>query len=116
MTKQHISILRGIIENYSHTIDKNGQILHRSKNLRGMRDYARIAPVSRVELTPYRLTAWGREAGIVRVIYENGATSSAFFKSYAIAVDWVRNRRTWQNADIIFYGGDIGYLTKPGII
>lgn len=111
MTKQHIEILRGIIENHSHTIHKNGQILHKSKNLRGMRDYARIAPVSRVELTPH-----GREAGKVRVIYEDGATSSAFFKSYAIAVDWVRNRRSWQNADIIFYGGDIGYLTKPGII
>lgn len=111
MTKQHISILRGIIENYSHTIDKNGQILHRSKNLRGMREYARISQVKRVELTPQ-----GKVKGMVRVIYENGATASAHFKSYRIAVDWVRNRRSWQNADIIFYGGDIGYLTKPGII
>lgn len=96
---------------YGANIDKNGQILHRSKNLRGMRDYARIAPVSRVELTPQ-----GKVKGMVRVIYEDGATSSAHFKSYRIAVDWVRNRRSWQNADIIFYGGNIGYLTKPGII
>jgi hypothetical protein len=96
---------------YGTKIEKNGQIIHRSKNLRGMLDYGRISPVSRVELT-----LEGEVNGKVSVIYEDGATTSAFFKSYHIAVDWIRKRRSWKNADIIFYGGNIGYLTKPGII
>ena len=96
---------------YETNIEKNGQIIHRSKNLRGMLDYARISPVIRAELTPV-----GKVNGRLRVIYADGASSSAHFASYHIAVDFVRNRRSWKKAEIFYYGGDMGYLTKPGVI
>lgn len=98
---------------FGTNIKKNGQIIRRSKNLRGLRDYARISPIVRVELTPQ---GHNDVNGRLRVIYADGATSSAFFSSYHIMVDFVRNRRSWRNADIVFYGDNIGYLTKPGII
>ena len=100
---------------YETNIEKNGQIIHRSKNLRGMLDYSRISPVLRAELTPV-----GKVNGRLRVIYADGASSSAHFDSYRIAVDFVRNRVrnriSWTNAEIFYYGGDMGYLTKPGVI
>lgn len=96
---------------YETNIEKCGQIIRTSRNLRAMRDYARVSPVARVELTPQ-----GKENGRLRVIYCDGATSSAHFASYHIMIDWVRNRRSWRNAEIVFYGPNVGYLTKPGII
>tara|TARA_R110000868_G_scaffold82690_2_gene233395 strand:- start:2561 stop:2857 length:297 start_codon:yes stop_codon:yes gene_type:complete len=93
------------------SIEKNGQIVRKSKNLRGMRDYARVSPVKRVELTPQ-----GKVNGRLRVIYDDGAVTSAHFASFHIMVDFVRNRRTWRCAEIVNYGENMGYLTKPGII
>ena len=99
------------MDQYSISIEKNGQIIRKSRNLRGIVDYSRISKPARIELTPQ-----GKCNGRLRVIYKDGATTSAHFASYHIAVDWVRNRRTWRGANIVFYGGDVGYLTKPGII
>lgn len=96
---------------YETNIEKCGQIIRRSKNLRGMQDYARVSPVRRVELSPA-----GKVNGRLRVLYADGASSSAHFASYHIMVDFVRNRRTWRTAEIVFYGENMGYLTKPGII
>jgi hypothetical protein len=96
---------------YGTAIILNGSIVKSSKNLRALRDYARVSPVKRVECTPQ-----GEVNGALRVIYQNGAESKAFFSSYHIMIDFVRNRRSWRNADIVIYGDDIGYLTKPGII
>ena len=92
-------------------IEKNGQIIRKSINLRGMLDYARISPVKRVELTPL-----DKASGRLRVIYDDGAVTSAHFASFKIMVDFVRNRRTWRCAEIVNYGENMGYLTKPGII
>lgn len=93
------------------SIEKNGRIIRRSKNLRGIIDYARTSPASRVELTPQGVTR-----GRVRVIYADGAVTSAQFNSYRIAVDWVRRRRIFGAASVIYYGPDFGYFTKPGLI
>lgn len=92
-------------------IEKGGQIIRTSRNLRGLLDYARVSKPKRVELTPQE-----GSNGRLRVIYSDGATSSARFRSYNIMVDWVRNRRSWRGAEIVHYGGNMGYLTKPGII
>ncbi|CAB5144595.1 hypothetical protein UFOVP147_21 [uncultured Caudovirales phage] len=92
-------------------IEKNGQIIRTSRNLRGLRDYARVSPVARVELTPQ-----GVCNGRLRVLYRDGASTSANFASFHIMVDFVRNRRSWRGAEIVNYGEDVGYLTKPGII
>lgn len=99
------------MDQYATNIEKGGQIIRRSKNLRGMRDYARVSPVKRVELTPQ-----GKVNGRLRVIYRDGASTSAHFASYHIMVDFVRNRRSWRGAEIVFYGDNMGYLTRPGII
>lgn len=96
---------------YGTNVEKCGRIIRSSKNLRALRDYARTSPIQRVELTPQ-----GRVNGRIRVVYEDGATSSAHFASYHIMVDFVRNRRSWKTAEIVFYGENMGYLTKPGII
>lgn len=94
-------------------IIKNGQIIRTSKNLRGMRDYARVSPVVRIESSP----VLGHDVrGTFRVIYADGAESRANFASYNIMIDFIRNRRTWRSAKHVMQGPDMGYLTKPGII
>lgn len=100
-------------------IIKNGKIIRKSKNLRAMRDYARISPVVRVESCDVgemdnRYNC--RYNGTIRVIYADGAESRANFASYHIMIDWLRNRRSWRNAEFIMQGPNMGYLTKPGII
>lgn len=92
-------------------IEKGGQIIRTSRNLRGLLDYGRISKPARIELSPI-----GKVNGRLRVIFSDGATSSAHFASYHIMVDWVRKRRTWRKAEFFYYGGNVGYLTKPGII
>ena len=49
---------------YGTQIIKNGAIIRTSKNLRGMRDYARVSAVARVECTPA-----GEVNGALRVMY-----------------------------------------------
>jgi hypothetical protein len=99
-------------------IIKGGQIIRRSKNLRAMRDYARVSPVARIESCDIGAMRpdGTRYNGTVRVIYADGAESRANFASYHIMLDWLRNRRTWRGAQHILQGPDMGYLTKPGII
>lgn len=93
-------------------IIKNGQIIRTSKNLRGMRDYARVSPVVRIESCPIN----NDTCGTMRVLYADGAESRANFRSYHVMIDFIRNRRTWRSAKHIIQGPDVGYLTKPGVI
>lgn len=93
------------------TITHTARVIRRSKNLRGLLDYARVSRVVRVELTPF-----AKVNGSLRVFYADGAIGRANFASFHIMVDWVRNRRSWRGAQIVNYGDDIGYLTKPGVI
>ena len=90
-----------------------GAILRTSKNLRGMRDYARVSPVALIVTS--RDSA-NNTRGVLRVTYRNGCYSIAGFASYHIMVDFARNRRSWRNADHTMHSENVGYLTKPGII
>ena len=104
---------------YGTNIIKDGRIIRTSKNLRAMRDYARVSQVVRIESCDIGAPDPAhncRPNGTVRVIYADGAESRANFASYHIMIDWVRNRRSWRNAQHIMQGPDVGYLTKPGII
>lgn len=92
-------------------IIKEGRIIRQSQNLRGMLDYARVSPV--VQIESCRL---GKVSGALRVIYKDGAESSATFRSYHIMIDFIRDRRSWRTALHIMQNENIGYLTKPGII
>lgn len=99
-------------------IIKGGCIIRTSKNLRAMRDYARVSPVVRIESCDIGAMQpdGTRYSGTVRVIYADGAESRANFASYHIMIDWIRNRRAWRGAAHVMQGPDMGYLTKPGII
>lgn len=99
-------------------IIKGGQIIRKSRNLRAMRDYARVSPVVRIESCDIgAMQADGvRYSGTVRVIYADGAESRANFRSYGVMIDWIRNRRTWRGAAHVMQGPNMGYLTKPGTI
>lgn len=91
----------------------DGATVRSSKNLRGMRDYARVSPVIKIET---QRDDKNHYRGLLRVQYENGNYSIASFASYHVMLDWVRNRRTWSNAKHIMRSENMGYLTKPGII
>ena len=103
---------------YGTNIIKAGRIIRTSKNLRAMRDYARVSPVVRIESCDVgAMQPDGcRYNGTVRVMYADGAESRANFTSYHVMIDWIRNRRSWRSAKHIMQGPDVGYLTKPGII
>lgn len=92
-------------------IVKNGKIIHTSKNLWGILDYARKSPVVRIESCRI-----GDVSGTVRVLYKDGAESRANFRSYHIMIDWIRNRKSWKTVKHVMQDENIGYLTKPGII
>ena len=75
--------------------DINGSIVRTSRNLRGMRDYARVSPVARVIAHPDPRNPYN---GVLRVIYKNGASSRAFFSSYNLMCLWLIRRRSWPRA------------------
>lgn len=91
----------------------DGSTVRTSKNLQGMRDYARVSPVVKVETRKDDKNIY---RGLLRVTYENGNYSTASFASYSIMIDWVRNRRSWRTAVHLMNDENMGYLTKPGII
>lgn len=90
-----------------------GAILRTSKDLRGMRDYARVSPVAFIVTS--RDSA-NNTRGVLHVTYRNGCYSIASFASYHIMLDFVRKRRSWRNAEHTMHNENVGYLTKPGII
>ena len=108
MTYLHLDHSNGTMI-FSHA----GAILRTSKNLRGMRDYARVSPVAFIVTS--RDSA-NNTRGVLRVNYRNGCYSIASFASYHIMIDFVRNRRSWRNAEHTMHNENVGYLTKPGII
>jgi len=91
------------------------RVVSQSKNLRGIRDYARVSPV-RTVICRMRNAHPKDPGGLLFVRYDNGAECETTFASYHIMVDFVRNRRSWRGADFHYPDGDVGYLTKPGII
>lgn len=96
-------------------IQLRDRIVSRSRNLRGMRDYARVSPVACV-VCRMRRAHPNDPGGVISVEYANGATCTADFASYHIMVDFVRKRRSWRGADFRYLDGNVGYLTSPGII
>jgi hypothetical protein len=82
---------------YATEVKLNGVTVSTSKNLRGMRDYARISPVVKVTAQPSPSNPYN---GLLDVLYANGATSSAHFASYAVMLTFISNRRSWRSADI----------------
>ena len=99
-------------DQYGTEVTKNGKVIRRSKNLRGIIDYARFSPVVKVDGVFHHEN---EVRGILTVEYFDGCTSKASFASYHIMVDWIRSRRIFQNARVTL-AKDFGYFTKPGML
>lgn len=97
-------------QNGTCIINQKNEVIRTSRNLRAMRDYARVSPVQSV-----RLEKDGACRGLLWISYADGCRSGASFASYHIMVDWIRARRSWRGA-VITMPENMGYLTKPGII
>jgi len=95
------------------TADYVGRVIRFSRNLRGLTEYSRVDPVARV-IT--RKCDQLPERGELTVIYASGAIARASFASFHIMIDYVRNRRTWRRAEFRHLDGNIGYLSKPGVV
>jgi len=80
---------------YGTEISLGGRIISKSKNLRGMRDYARVARVVRVFANPCPENPYN---GKLQVVYTNGAVSCAHFADYTCMLDWLYDRRSWRTA------------------
>jgi hypothetical protein len=78
------------------SIYKEGQPVGRSRNLRGLIDYARRSSVSRVSIRPL-----AKGEGLLRVVYADGAYSYARFASFTVLKDWTRSRRSWPVATVL---------------
>jgi len=92
-------------------IDKNEKIIRRSKNLRGIIDYARVSKVVKLES---KKTPDNYYRGLLKVFFDDGCYSIANFACYHIMIDWVRNRRIFKNAHHVMHDENMGYLTYPG--
>ena len=101
-------------------IIKGGQIIRKSKNLRGMLEYARLSPVVRIEacdIGPFEdANQRLRSQGTMLVLYRDGATCRANFESYRVMLAWVRKRRSWRGAMLSARDNDngMGFVQKLG--
>jgi hypothetical protein len=83
---------------YGTNIIKAGQVVSRSKNLRGLLTYNRRAHVVRVEIKRDDSNPFN---GRLFVTYADGATCSAFFSDFRVLVSWVERRRIFKNAEMV---------------
>ena len=68
----------------------NGEITHRSRNLRGILDHARRTPV--IGATVMRK---GHGEATLFVRYADGSVGVSEFASYAVCKHWISCRRSW---------------------
>jgi hypothetical protein len=91
--------------------------IRKSRNLRGLVDYARKSPVTWVQGTRHPTIP---ERGSLLVFYADGSWGTDEFASYRIMVDWIRNRlkhcRGWIGCPRVDLTENMGYITKPGTI
>lgn len=86
----------------------NGDVIRRSKNLRGLREHARLHGVAAVSVNDtdgrfYHLHEWRNAVeydGDIRryeytVTFANGDIGRDFFADWRIAADFTANRRSW---------------------
>ncbi len=83
------------MDRFSTSIVLAGQVVSTSKNLRGMKDYAKTSPVHRVYAYRDKKLSC---CGVLEVEYENGATCRAEFASYCVLLEWLYKRRSWRAA------------------
>ena len=70
-------------------IRKDGGVVSRSRNLRGILDYGRKHGVAKA------LVLNAPEGALVRLAFEDGAFCYTEFADYSVAVGWINARRAW---------------------
>lgn len=68
----------------------DGNVIHRSRNLRGVLDHARRSWVAEAVAEPLP-----RGKGLLRVTFGDGGTCVTEFASFAVLCTWLRARRSW---------------------
>ncbi len=96
----------------NHVIERDGLVVARSRNLRGLRDYAR------------RHGTWIKRVYLMRRGYPNGMMAGfkvrfgdgAYFRSqwgsYKVLQLWVRNWRTAYGAELLVNNNDCGVVSR----
>lgn len=86
------------------TIYHKGQAVKRSKNLRGIIEYARQTS-DVAEITVERLTNPDKGTFYpVTFIFRNGAECSVDWADWRVLVRWIKARRSWDTSVIIYRG------------
>ena len=85
-------------------IHRHGEVVAKSRNLRGLLTYARKSPVKHVYL---RRMAYGY--GGLFIEFENGATCKTEFASFTVCRNWLESRRSWQLGLNKERSGDVEY-------
>lgn len=82
-------------------ITLDDQIVSRSRNLRGIMEYARVNPVILMHIVKE-----SDGSGILSIIFYNGAEVNTKFADYNVLKQWAANRLTY-NAN--FHGADFSW-------
>lgn len=81
-----------------HIKNKGGDVIRRSRNLRGVLDYARdVSPVQTVSITARHVP--GESVYHVRFTFDDGSTCTAPFADWRVAADFLLARRSWRYGD-----------------
>jgi hypothetical protein len=82
--------------------DVNGNVVHTSRNLRGLLDQARRSPVRKVHWT-------GRPDGsaVLAVRYADGCHCETVFLSMLVCAKWCARRRNWPQATVTWPAGHL---------
>lgn len=84
-------------QNAVRVVKQSGEVVARSRNLRGIIDYARRSPVVRVDAEPHTENAFN---GFLAVHYADGATACALFADARVMREWVAKRRIFKGAKV----------------
>ena len=82
--------------------DKDGNIIRRSKNLRGVLEYARTHIISKIGADRI-----GKEEGKLMVLFHDGASYETNFASFGALKQWIRARRGWYGLPLTVNGRQI---------
>ena len=78
-------------------VNQAGEVVARSRNLRGILDYARRSPVVKVQGEPHTANPFN---GFLAVHYADGATACALFADVRVMRAWIKDRRIFRSANI----------------
>jgi len=71
-------------------VDASGKVIHRSRNLRGILDYARHTWIEEAVAQPAQ-----EGKGILSVTFGDGCTCMTEFADFTVLCWWLRCRRSW---------------------